>query len=1043
MTFYADLHIHSRFSRATSRECTPEQLSLWARRKGIAVLGTGDFTHPEWIAELKDKLVPSEPGTYRLRPDLEREVAGRATGDPTQFILQAEISTIYKKGDRTRKVHHVVFAPDFERADRIITDLDRIGNLASDGRPILGLDSRHLLEIVLEAGGGSFLVPAHIWTPWFSVLGSKSGFDRIEDCYDELTEHIFAVETGLSSDPEMNWRLSSLDRFRLVSNSDAHSPPKLGREACVFDTERDFFAMRQALESGNGYLGTVEFFPEEGKYHLDGHRKCDTRLTPEETRKLGGKCPHCGKQVTVGVMSRVEALADRPEGTRPEGAAGYRSFVPLAEMLGEILGVGASTKKVKAAYDAIIARLGPELTVLEHVPLDDIRRACSPLFAEAVSRMRKGQVIREAGYDGEYGVIRIFDPKELKSSVHSGLLFSLPPAEPPRGPPEQACEPTPGTGGTASEDVPAPVDPAPVDDPAAAPGHAELFGVLGHLDERQRAAAQIVSGPLMIIAGPGTGKTRTLTHRIAHLILEHGVPPENCLAITFTRRAAREMAERLSALLPGHVDRTAVMTFHALGYALLQRYGDRIGLDACQIAGNDDRCNMLAAVLAVSPAKARVALERISKAKRCGAVPSEEDARLLQTYEIHMQALGLVDFDDLVRLPIRLLESAPDILDTLRGQYQWVSVDEYQDIDPLQYRLLRQLVPRDGNLCVIGDPDQSIYGFRGADVSIFARFTEDFPGAETVRLTKNYRSGKTIVDAAQQVIEPESLVPGRALESVRPAPQMINIHSAATDKAEAEFVVHTIERLIGGSTFFSMDSDRVSTGDGQEFSFADFAVLFRTDAQSADLAEAFARSGMPFQHNTHLQLADVPAVQSVCAELRTQDAVSLGDALTRAIEVVRAKAPGTELGPALPALLRIADRSLSVDEFLSALALGVDVDTWDPRADRISLLTLRASKGLEFPVVFIVGCEDGVLPLTFGNSREGDTAEERRLFFVGMTRAQDRLFLCHARKRRWRGKARKMKPSPYLLEIEEALLEHSSTQKRASSRKTGEQLELI
>ena len=301
MTFYADLHVHSRFSRATSRNCDLEHLAIWARKKGIGVVGTGDFTHPAWRAELKQQLVPAEPGLFRLRPDLERAVerqlppacAGGLTA--VRFMLSVEISTIYKKGEKTRKIHHLVYCPDFGSADRLVAALSRIGNLHSDGRPILGLDSRHLLEMTLESGPGSYLVPAHVWTPWFAALGSKSGFDAVDECYGDLSPHIFAVETGLSSDPPMNWRVSSLDRFRLMSNSDAHSPEKLGREVCVFHTDMDYFALRRALETGEGYGGTLEFFPEEGKYHLDGHRNCNVRLEPDETRRHQGRCPACGK----------------------------------------------------------------------------------------------------------------------------------------------------------------------------------------------------------------------------------------------------------------------------------------------------------------------------------------------------------------------------------------------------------------------------------------------------------------------------------------------------------------------------------------------------------------------------------------------------------------------------------------------------------------------------------------------------------------------------------------------------------------------------
>ena len=430
MTFYADLHVHSKYSRATSRNCDLEHLAIWARKKGIGIVGTGDFTHPAWRAELKDKLVPAEPGLFRLRPDLERAVeerlppACRSRRTAVRFMLSVEISTIYKKFDKTRKIHHLIYTPDFDSTDRVVDSLSRIGNLHSDGRPILGLDSRHLLEIALESGPGSYLVPAHIWTPWFAALGSKSGFDAIDDCYGDLAPHIFAVETGLSSDPPMNWRVSSLDRFRLVSNSDAHSPEKLGREVCVFDTELDYFALRRALETGQGYEGTLEFFPEEGKYHLDGHRNCHVRLSPGETRAHEGRCPACGKPLTVGVMHRVEDLADRPEEAAPPETAGtMQSLVPLPEILSEIHQVGPKSKRVAQHYESLLGQLGPELQLLNTLPLEDIAPAASSLVTEAVSRLRKQEVIRHAGYDGVYGTIRLFQDVELRQYTRGASLF--------------------------------------------------------------------------------------------------------------------------------------------------------------------------------------------------------------------------------------------------------------------------------------------------------------------------------------------------------------------------------------------------------------------------------------------------------------------------------------------------------------------------------------------------------------------------------------------------------------------------------------------
>ena len=429
MRFYADLHIHSRYSRATSRDLDLEHNAYWARKKGVSLLGTGDFTHPAWIQEIREKLVPAEPGLFRLRDDLQREVDSwlpPSCVGPIRFLLQVEISTIYKKGEKTRKNHHLIYVPGLDEADRLIEKLSRIGNLKSDGRPILGLDSRDLLEITLECGDDCYLIPAHIWTPWFSTLGSKSGFDSIEECYDDLTPHIFAVETGLSSDPPMNWRVSFLDRYRLVSNSDAHSPGKIGREASVFDCDLDYMAVRRSLETGVGYKGTVEFFPEEGKYHLDGHRKCGMRLDPDETRRHGGACPACGKPITVGVMNRVDQLADRDEPASPETAAPYRSLVPLPEILSEIHGVGPKSKTVGRTYEKLVARLGSELDILETMPRDELEHRGSELVAEAIDRLRAGRVRRDSGYDGEYGVIRVFDEGELTKDSRVGVLVELP-----------------------------------------------------------------------------------------------------------------------------------------------------------------------------------------------------------------------------------------------------------------------------------------------------------------------------------------------------------------------------------------------------------------------------------------------------------------------------------------------------------------------------------------------------------------------------------------------------------------------------------------
>ncbi|MBN8530562.1 MAG: hypothetical protein J0L97_01695 [Alphaproteobacteria bacterium] len=426
MRYTADLHVHSKYAYACSSQGDIDHLAWWGAVKGLQVVATGDFTHPAWRAELKEKLVPAEPGLFQVRPDLASEILATlppACGELPRFILSVEVSTIYRKGDKTRKIHHLIYVPDMASMDRVVASLARLGNLNADGRPILGLDSRDLLEITLASSPDAFLIPAHIWTPWFAVLGSKSGFDAVDDCYGDLAHHIFAVETGLSSDPAMNWRVASLDRFRLTSSSDAHSPNKLAREATVFETELSYFALKKALETGIGYAGTMEFFPEEGKYHMDGHRDCGICLNPEETRAHGGRCPACGKPVTIGVMHRVAALASRNETdavSRPPATAGHvQNLVPLPEILSEIVGAGVVSKKVQTGYERVVGSLGSELDVLNLVPVEDIAHGDygavdASLLAESVRRLRAGDVIRRAGYDGEYGVIRMFDAAELQ-----------------------------------------------------------------------------------------------------------------------------------------------------------------------------------------------------------------------------------------------------------------------------------------------------------------------------------------------------------------------------------------------------------------------------------------------------------------------------------------------------------------------------------------------------------------------------------------------------------------------------------------------------
>jgi uncharacterized protein (TIGR00375 family) len=396
---------------------SPEGLWKWSQVKGIRVIGTGDFTHPQWVAELQEKLEPSGEGLFSLKKKFRSGTVPGSCRTDISFILSAEISCIYSKNGKTRKIHCVVIAPSFGDVLRINKRLSAIGNLSADGRPILGLDAKELLRIVIEESPDALLIPAHIWTPHFSVFGAASGFDELEECFGELTPHIHALETGLSSDPAMNWRLSKLDSLTLISNSDAHSPRKLGREANILNTEISYASILLALKTRQGFDGTIEFYPEEGKYHADGHRACGVCLSPEETIRRNYLCPVCGKKVTVGVLHRVAKLADRNDGFRPEGSPPYRSIIPLEEIIAETIKVGVNSKAVEKVYAQLLEDHGNEFSILLEVPVQDIETSGFPRVAEAVLRMRKNRISIAPGYDGEFGKIKIFEEvkrKELK-----------------------------------------------------------------------------------------------------------------------------------------------------------------------------------------------------------------------------------------------------------------------------------------------------------------------------------------------------------------------------------------------------------------------------------------------------------------------------------------------------------------------------------------------------------------------------------------------------------------------------------------------------
>jgi len=404
----ADLHIHSRYSRATSQDMIIPKIAEYSKLKGIGMVATGDFTHPAWLKELKKDLKFGD-GVY--------EYGG------IKFILSVEVNNIYTRGGKLRRIHNIIFAPDFETVEKANKYLARYGKLEADGRPILSLDTYDMFKALIDISPDIFVVPSHIWTPWFSLFGSNSGFDSIDECFSDLKDKFFAVETGLSSDPAMNRRLSTLDNYTLVSNSDAHSPSRLGREANVFKEDLNYYQLRDVLKNKDRgkFLYTIEFYPEEGKYHFDGHRKCGVRLSPREARFNNNLCPVCSRNITVGVMHRIETLADREEGFVPVNAIPYKNLVPLEEVIAEALDVGRDTVGVKNEYRKLCNIFGNEFEILMNTPVDELKNNTQEKIALGIERARRGDVIINPGYDGEFGKVRIFE--EEKSSESQLGLF--------------------------------------------------------------------------------------------------------------------------------------------------------------------------------------------------------------------------------------------------------------------------------------------------------------------------------------------------------------------------------------------------------------------------------------------------------------------------------------------------------------------------------------------------------------------------------------------------------------------------------------------
>ena len=1017
--YIGDLHIHSRYSRATSRDCTPEYLDLWARKKGIDILGTGDFTHPAWREELKEKLEPAEDGLYILKNEYRLKDSSAPDDRKPRFVVTGEISSIYKKMDRVRKVHSLLLLPGLEAADNLARRLELIGNVHSDGRPILGLDCRDLLEIMLEACPEGIYVPAHIWTPHFSLFGAFSGFDRIEDCFEDLTPHIHALETGLSSDPPMNWRVSALDSYHLISNSDAHSPSKLGREANLFDIELSYGGLAKAINEGIGLEGTLEFFPEEGKYHLDGHRKCRLCAEPQDAKQFGNICPVCGRKLTIGVLHRVEDLADRPEGYLPVSAPHFESLVPLPEVIAASIGSGAASKKVQGQYEKMLSSLGAEFSILRQVPLEDIKKTSGPLIAEGIKRLREGKVERIPGFDGEYGKIHLLNASEINLLQGQLSLFS----QEELNEQEKKAEPVPyhrfqmETAATLTEMT------------LLKPRKIEK-DMESTLNPQQMEAVRAGCRAIAVVAGPGSGKTKTLISRLLYLLGERAVKPSEITAVTFTNKASEEMKNRLKGQPGGKKQEKQIHigTFHSLCSQILSENGIAVHIadEGIQSDFAHKALEKFGMKVSVSRFLRELSYIKSGQDNYC----QERDKAFTEAFGFYQELMHqaeVMDYDDLLLRVLELFSKEEEPVS--KKQFTYLLVDEFQDINPVQYQLIREWNREGQEIFVIGDPDQSIYGFRGSDPHCFSRLEEDYPELLKIRLEDNYRSTSEILDGALSVIS-RNTGETRKMHASRENGMPIRIVTASNEKSEAIFIAKEINRLIGGIDMLDVESH----GDRdvkKVRSFSDIAVIYRTHRQAHILESCLRQEGIPYvvwgREDFLLDSKVRGALYFFRYVLHPEDTMSREMALkqiwesteghakeqltlltdkykksvqrTKPVKLLERWAVDVDILESEP-MKKLSDMSVlynSMEDFLQTLTFGDEGDIRRSGGrtflnDAVSLMTYHGSKGLEFPAVILFGTRKGLVPMEVGG-KTSDIQEERRLFYVGMTRAKEELII--------------------------------------------------
>ncbi|HOL48552.1 MAG TPA: UvrD-helicase domain-containing protein, partial [bacterium] len=991
--------------------------------------------------ELKEKFEPAEQGLYKLKNEYALKINNDFelnTDNNIRFILTTEISNIYKKYDKVRKIHNLIFSPDFDTVEKIQSSLKKIGNIISDGRPILGLDSKDLLDIILNISDKNFLIPAHIWTPWFSLLGSNSGFDSLFECFEDYSNYIFAIETGLSSDPPMNWLCSFLDNISITSNSDAHSPEKLGREANIFNCDFSFDAIKNALKfpEKNQFLGTIEFFPEEGKYHFDGHRKCNIVLSPNETNKYNQICPKCGKKLTIGVMYRVFEISDRTSTADRKNKKQFFSLIPLIEILSEIYQSNEKSKKIQSLYFSLIKKFGSEFNILLNVDINTLKNKENELLAEAIKRMRDGKVIIKPGFDGEYGKIRLFTDEELNSSNKFFLFEKTEEINKAENQYNFKNELLKFKNGISKN----------FDDNINAVNKNQL------LNQSQLDAVNYIDSSLLIIAGPGTGKTNVFAYKIIFL-LNNGIQPSEILSLTFANEAAKEMFNRIKTLLnnTNFLKQLNIFTFHSFGLFILKDYYNN--QSNFTIINDNEKELILKDILNIKNKEIKKIINEISEIKQ-KFLPidsiNDELKQIYIKYNDFLQKNFLFDFDDLIFLPIIIFQQNKNYLEKIQNKFKWIIIDEYQDINYAQYLLVKKISENKKiKVCVIGDPNQAIYTFRGADSKFINNFQIDFPDAKLFLLNKSYRCSDSILSASLNIIanndEKNYFLKGteKGLK--------INILECQSVQSEAEFVARTIENLIGGISFFSFDSN-ISDGEKSEHinSFSDIAVLCRISKQFEPIKNAFLQHNIPFQIiNENFLFTNEP----FCELLNLIKFLTMpeNNFYKIILKKINKNFPINELNKIFnnnslknflaylfenyyknyynefkdyfDLLIKIADNINNPIDFLNEINTMQTNDLFQKTINKVPIMTMHSAKGLEFNAVFIVGCNSSIIPFNFYKNYNVNIEDEKRLMYVAMTRAKKYLYLTYTKTINYFGGIIQSEISPFLTKIKKELIE--------------------